>query len=140
MTTLHHYSDAVKCRVFVITLVGAAQKWFQLLRPGSLTCFDNLYDVFLKHFASCKKYQQTIFCLFNVKQEPIEPLRKYIQRFTQTALKVPTAALEVLMAAISQGLRDGAFFLSLIKKPPRGYDELLGRVEKYINVEEAQKA
>lgn len=45
-----------------------------------------------------------------------------------------------MMAAISQGLRDEAFFWSLMKKPPSEYDELLGRDEKYINVEEAQKA
>lgn len=44
------------------------------------------------------------------------------------------------MVAISQGLRDGAFFRSLMKNPLGGYDELLGRAEKQINVEEAQKA
>lgn len=44
------------------------------------------------------------------------------------------------MEAISQRLKDGVFFRSLVKKPLGGYDELLGCVEKYINVEEAKKA
>lgn len=32
------------------------------------------------------------------------------------------------------------FFYSLSKKPPWDYDELLVRTEKYINMEEVQKA
>lgn len=44
------------------------------------------------------------------------------------------------MATISQGLKDGAFFWSLVKKPLRRYDELLSRAKKYVNVKEAQKA
>lgn len=45
------------------------------------------------------------------------------------------------MATISQGLKDEIFFFcSLVKKPPGGYEKLLGRVKKYINVEKAQKA
>lgn len=44
------------------------------------------------------------------------------------------------MVAISQGLKEGVFFRSLVKKLLGGHDELLDRTEKYINVKKAQKA
>lgn len=43
------------------------------------------------------------------------------------------------MSAFSPKLLKGDFFLSLVKKPSTNYDDLLKRVEKYINIEEAQK-
>lgn len=53
-------------------------------------------------------------------------------------LEFVTCALEILTCAFAQGLREGDFFQSLAKKPPRDYDEFLTRVEKHINIE-AQK-
>lgn len=44
------------------------------------------------------------------------------------------------MEKISQDLKEGTFIRFLVKKSPRGYDELLSRAKKYINIEEAQKA
>lgn len=64
---LHQYSDVIKCRVFVTTLVGSVQKWFQALRLESLTSFKDLSKTFLQHFASSKTYKQTTFSLFNLK-------------------------------------------------------------------------
>lgn len=52
---LHQFSDAIKCRVFVTNLASEAQKWYQLLCPGPITCFEDLGDAFLQHFFSCKK-------------------------------------------------------------------------------------
>lgn len=35
---------------------------------------------------------------------------------------------------------EGELFRSLVKKSPSSYDVLLGRAEKYIHVEEAQRS
>lgn len=56
------------------------------------------------------------------------------------ALEVPSATSEIMVSAFSQGLSEGDFFRSLAKKPLASYDDLLGRVEKYINMEEVQQA
>ncbi|XP_042400920.1 uncharacterized protein LOC121990942 [Zingiber officinale] len=80
---LHQYSDAVKCRVFLNTLVGSTLKWFDGLPQGSITCFLDFKTAFLRRFASSKKYQKTDHCLFALKQGPTEPLRSYINRFNQ---------------------------------------------------------
>ncbi|KAG8363789.1 hypothetical protein BUALT_Bualt19G0058900 [Buddleja alternifolia] len=73
-----------------------------------------------------------------MKQGVTEPLRGYIQRFNVAALEAPSANVDVLSNAFAQGLiKDGKFFRSLAKKPPISFDNLLTRVEKYVNVEEA---
>ncbi|XP_073130638.1 uncharacterized protein [Henckelia pumila] len=136
---LHRYSDEIKCRLFFITLVRSAQQWFNLLQPGSIQSFNDFSSAFLHQYASSKKYLKTSLSLFNLKQSEVEPLREYVQRFNTAALEVPAATGDTLVNSFTQGLRGGEFFKSLVKKPPFTYDELLGRAEKYVNLEDAQR-
>ncbi|XP_042413711.1 uncharacterized protein LOC122002564 [Zingiber officinale] len=137
-TLLHQYSDAVKCGVFMNTLSGSAQKWFDGLLHGSITCFSDFKIAFLRHFASSRKYQKTNHCLFALKQGLSEPLRSYIKRFNQVAQDVSSVTSEILMSAFSHGLTEGEFFRDLIKNPVKNFDEMLEKEANYINVEEAQ--
>ncbi|XP_073137955.1 uncharacterized protein [Henckelia pumila] len=136
---LHRYSDAIKCRVFLTTLVRSAQQWFNLLQPGSIRSFNDFSSAFLHQYASSKIYLKTFLSLFNMKQSEVEPLREYVQRFNTAALEVPAATADTLVNSFTQGLRGGEFFRSLVKKPPLTYDELLSRAEKYVNLEDAQR-
>ncbi|XP_073151849.1 uncharacterized protein [Henckelia pumila] len=135
---LHKYSDPIKCRVFLNTLIGPTQQWFNLLRPGDITEFKNFSKTFLHHFARSKKHPTTTLSLFAIKQQGQEDLRAYICRFSALALEVPTATTDLLISAFTQGLAAGDFLKSLIKKPPSTYEELLARAEKYVNLEEIQ--
>ncbi|XP_042410143.1 uncharacterized protein LOC121999544 [Zingiber officinale] len=137
---LHQYSDVVKCRVFLNTLSGFAQKWFDGLPHGSITCFSDFKIVFLRHFASSRRYQKMDHCLFALKQGSPEPLRSYIKRFNQVAQDVPSATSEILMSAFSHRLTEGEFFRDLIRNPVRNFDEMLEKVTSYIDVEEVQAA
>ncbi|XP_042404942.1 uncharacterized protein LOC121995204 [Zingiber officinale] len=139
-TLLHQYNDAVKCRVFLNTLSSSAQKWFDGLPHGSITCFSDFKIAFLRHFASSRKYQKTDHCLFALKQGSAEPLRSYIKRFNQVTQDIPSATSERLMSAFSHGLTEGEFFRDLIRNPVRNFDEMLEKAASYINVEEAQAA
>ncbi|XP_073152685.1 uncharacterized protein [Henckelia pumila] len=136
---LHRYTDAIKCRVFLTTLVRSAQQWFNLLQPGSIRSFNDFSSAFLHQFASSKKYLKTSLSLFNLKQSEVEHLREYVQRFNTAALEVPAATVDTLVNSFTQGLSGGEFFKSLVKKPPLTYDELLSRAEKYVNLEDAQR-
>ncbi|XP_073152514.1 uncharacterized protein [Henckelia pumila] len=136
---LHRYSDAIKCRVFLTTLVRSAQQWFNLLQPGSIRSFNDFSSAFLHQYASSKIYLKTSLSLFNLKQSEVEPLREYVQRFNTAALEVPAATADTFVNSFTQGLRGGEFFKSLVKKPPLTYDELLSRSEKYMNLEDAQR-
>ncbi|XP_073041970.1 uncharacterized protein [Primulina eburnea] len=136
---LHRYSDGVKCRVFLTTLVGPAQRWFDLLPPRSITSFREFSTVFMNQYATSKRHLKTSLGFFSVKQGETDSLRDFIRRFNSAALEVPSAATETLVNAFTQGLRGGQFFNSLVKKPPHSYDELLSRADKYVNLEDAQR-
>lgn len=57
-------------------------------------------------------------------------------RFNEATLEVLSANSDVKINALAQGLQDGDLFRSLAKKAPKIFDDLLTRVEKYINLEE----
>ncbi|XP_073045930.1 uncharacterized protein [Primulina eburnea] len=137
MAMLHCYTDRIKCKVFLTTLVDSAQRWFDGLAPLSIKSFDDFQKIFLHHFSSSKKYKKTAFSLFEVRQGPEESLRMYIKRFNKVALDVPTCAVETKTTAFTQGLKESEFFKSLTKKVPEDFEDLLSRAEKYINMEEA---
>ncbi|XP_075483548.1 uncharacterized protein LOC142523699 [Primulina tabacum] len=139
MAILHCYTDRIKCKVFLTTLVDSAQRWFEGLAPQSISSFKDFQKLFSHHFSSSKKFKKIAFSLFEVKQSPEESLRAYIRRFNRVALDVPTCATETKTTAFTQGLRDGEFFKSLTKKVPGDFEDLLSRAEKYINMEDAQK-
>ncbi|XP_075524500.1 uncharacterized protein LOC142556889 [Primulina tabacum] len=139
MAMLHCYANRIKCKVFLTTLVDLAQRWFEGLAHHSIHSFEDFQKVFLHHFCSSKKYKKTTFSLFMVKQILEESLKAYIRRFNRVALDVPSCASENKTTAFTQGLTEGEFFRSLTKKTPGDFEDLLARVEKYINMEEAQK-
>lgn len=62
-----------------------------------------------------------------------------MKRFTSAALDIPSTTEEVLANALTQGLQEGDFFISLAKKPTRNFDDLLARAKKYINLEKAHR-
>ncbi|XP_073121284.1 uncharacterized protein [Henckelia pumila] len=114
-------------------------RWFEKLEPQSVRSFAKFKQVFLQHFGSSKRYKKTAYSLFEAKQSGEESLRTYIKRFNKIALEVPTCAQETKITDFTQGLREGEFFKSLVKKAPRTFEDLLARAEKYINMEEAQR-
>ncbi|XP_073137462.1 uncharacterized protein [Henckelia pumila] len=135
---LHKYSDQIKCRSFLTTLIGPAQQWFNILHPGEIKEFKDFSKSFLHHFASSKKHPTTTFSLFAIKQREHENLRTYIRRFSALALEVPMATPDLLISAFIQWLDTKYFLKSLIKRSPETYEELLARAEKYVNMEEIQ--
>ncbi|XP_075504505.1 uncharacterized protein LOC142541947 [Primulina tabacum] len=135
MAMLHCYANRIKCKMFLTTMVDSAQRWFERLASKSIHFFEDFQKVFLHHFSSSKKYKNTAFSFFEVKQSLKESLRAYIRRFNIVALDVPSCVPETKTTAFTQGLREGEFFRSLTKKAPGDFEDLLARAEKYINME-----
>ncbi|XP_073121510.1 uncharacterized protein [Henckelia pumila] len=134
---LNCYGEKIKCKVFLTAFLDSSQRWFEKLEPQSIQSFAEFKQVFLQHFSSSKRYKKTAYSLFEVKQLGEEFLRTYIKNFNKADLEVPTCAQETKITAFTQGLWEGEFFKSLVKKSPRTFEDLLARAEKYINMEEA---
>ncbi|CAL9024583.1 unnamed protein product, partial [Prunus brigantina] len=78
---LHKADDALMCRVFVITLRGAAQDWFHTLPSGSIGSFSELAYVFTKEYTSYRTIKKNPDHLYNLRKKSDESLRDYIKRF-----------------------------------------------------------
>ncbi|KAL0457982.1 UNVERIFIED_CONTAM: hypothetical protein Slati_0425400 [Sesamum latifolium] len=127
---LHRYADKIKCCVFLTTLTGSAQHWFDQLPAGSIRSFAEFSSLFLHQFASSRKYKKSAIILFGVKQDERETLRTYVQRFHTAVLEIPAPHQEVLISAFTQGLRGGPLFDSLAKRPAVDFLDVLVRTEK----------
>ncbi|CAA0825642.1 Unknown protein, partial [Striga hermonthica] len=80
----------------------------------------------------------TYLTLMAMRQGEKESLRKYVARYNQMCLEVPTAGDEVKARGLIRSLRPGPCRTSLTKMPARTYDEVLKRCKKYINLEETE--
>ncbi|KAL0394714.1 UNVERIFIED_CONTAM: hypothetical protein Slati_4437600 [Sesamum latifolium] len=89
-------------------------------------------------FPSSKKCWKSAISFFGVKQEEKDTLKAYIEHFHKVILEILVTHLEVLLSAITQGLRNGPLFESLAKKSVSNFYDLLARADSYINLEDAQ--
>ena len=64
-------------------------------------------------------------------------MRSYITRFNKEALSIDEADDKILVAAFTNGLRNGKFLFSLYKNDPKTMSEVLYRATKYMNAEDA---
>ena len=74
----------------------------------------------------------------SIKQWEDETLRFYITRFNKETLSIDEADDKILVAAFTNGLRKGKFLFSLYKNDLKTMTNVLYRVTKYMNAEDAQ--
>ena len=74
----------------------------------------------------------------SIKQWEDETLRFYITRFNKETLSIDEADDKILVATFTNGLRKGKFLFSLYKNDLKTMKNVLYRVTKYMNAEDAQ--
>ena len=74
----------------------------------------------------------------SIKQWEDEILRFYITRFNKEALSIDEDDDKILVATFTNGLRKGKFLFSLYKNDLKTMTNVLYRVTKYMNAEDAQ--
>ena len=74
----------------------------------------------------------------SIKQWEDETLRFYITRFNKETLSIDETDDKILVAAFTNGLRKGKFLFSLYKNVLKTMTNVLYRVTKYMNAEDAQ--
>ncbi|CAL8175713.1 unnamed protein product [Prunus armeniaca] len=67
---LHKADDALMCKVFVVTLRGAAQDWFHTLPSGSINSFKELAYVFTKECTSYRTIKKNPDHLDSKQKKP----------------------------------------------------------------------
>ena len=82
-------------------------------------------------------YKKSIACLMSIKQREDETLRSYIARFNKETLSIDETDHKIIVAAFTNGLRKGKFLFSLYKNDSKTMSNVLYRVTKYMNTEDA---
>ncbi|KAH7846136.1 hypothetical protein Vadar_010382 [Vaccinium darrowii] len=132
--------DEIMCRAFPVTLKGSAWTWFNKLKPQSINNFKQLSKSFVSYFIARQKYSKPSTCLFSIRQDRHETLRDYTARFTKESMQVEPMEDQVSIAAYITGLNSGQLLFSLTKDPPITVAELMMRIQKHMNAEEALSA
>jgi len=135
---LYTSQDAVFCKAFSTTLKGPALEWFTTLPPYSIDNFDILSHMFSTHFAESCPHQTTTISLLGVRQEPNEPLRAFIDRFSKAALRTPHLNQEMILQCMILTLQPGPFANNVYLHPPASMHELKLRAADYVRMEEMQ--
>jgi hypothetical protein len=91
----------VMATYFHVALSGPARTWLMNLAPGSIYSWEELCVRFTANFASTYQHHGVEAHLHAVRQEPGEPLRAFISRFTKvrgTILVFPMLPSSLLSA------------------------------------------
>ena len=136
---LHGYQDPMRCRAFAITLKGSALAWFNRLPPASISSFKGLFIAFVSHFIGAQTYLKPSYHLLTVKQGLQEKLRSYVRRFNSESLRVdiPDEKFDITAFIVELGIQSKGLMFSISKNPQATMAEVLAKVEKYINGEDA---
>jgi hypothetical protein len=115
-----------------LTLSEAASRWFSNLPPQSINKCQTLKDKFILHFTSSKRQFKSKFHLETIKKMIDESLREYITRFNNKVL--------VVLYFFVMGLKPSAFAKHLAGGKSTSMDDLNARADKWIRIEEWEKA
>ena len=132
--------DEILCRSFSTTLKDVAREWFTKLPMLSVDNFEQLSNAFLRHFIGGQRPNSLADYLLTIRQGENETLRSYVKRFTQETLEVDEADDKVHLTTFKAGLRSRDLVVSLAKNPPKTMAEMLLKVQKYMNAEDAVAA
>ncbi|GAB2239690.1 hypothetical protein Droror1_Dr00025603, partial [Drosera rotundifolia] len=101
---LYNVEDAILCRAFPSTFIGAARQWFASLAPQSISRFSQLRKAFVGQFACCCVVARTAPSLFAIRQKPNESLREFMFRFNRAYIQIPGLSGEVAVVALQTRL------------------------------------
>ena len=83
-----------------------------------------------------KAKETTTISLLGIRQEPNEPLRKFIDRFSKAALRTPHLNQEMILQCMTLTLQPGPFANNVYLHPPTSMHELKLRAADYVRMEE----
>ncbi|XP_061340717.1 uncharacterized protein LOC133287174 [Gastrolobium bilobum] len=134
--SLRGESDSLLCRTFPVFLRKQALEWFTGLPVNSIDSWSDLSLRFIQQFAHCGPQPKTTHNLCGVRQKPGEKVREYYERFQAEARQVKGLENQTYLLLFTTRLQPGGLADSLAKKGPATKEELMERIQKYIDLEE----
>ncbi|XP_020415484.1 uncharacterized protein LOC109948005 [Prunus persica] len=101
---LYKAEDALMCKVFLMTLPGAAQDWIHTLPSGSIIRFKELAYVFTKEYTSYRTIKKNPDHLYNFRKKSDKSLRDYIKRFKAEKANIAGCDDRITSSAFRTGL------------------------------------
>ncbi|XP_077237337.1 uncharacterized protein LOC143879016 [Tasmannia lanceolata] len=140
MMLLHSASDGFLCRAFPTTLTGAARDWYSMIKPNSISNFEDFGDDLVRHFMSSRRPRKTTASPMAFRHEDNEPLKTFVSRFNREALQVPNLDPSVAVNALLKGSKSNDFRRSIARQNPHSLADLMAGAEEYQAVEETLAA
>ncbi|XP_020426548.1 uncharacterized protein LOC109950824 [Prunus persica] len=129
---LHQADDALMCKVFTITLRGAAQDWFHTLPSRSISSFKELAYVFTKEYTSYRTIKKNPDHLYNLGKKSDESLRDYIKRFKAEKANIVGCDDRIASSAFKKGLpAEHDLYRELTITPSQTLAKVYATAERY---------
>jgi len=128
-------SDAVRCKLFMSTLVGTAMDWFISLLDGHVTSFPQLTKLFKVQYIANRAPPPVSYDLFDIRQYQGESLKEFLHRFGAQVVRLNTKDETMMVHAFRKGIVPGPFSESLIRNCPKTFVEIKRRAVAYIAAE-----
>ncbi|KAL6282818.1 hypothetical protein ACE6H2_013747 [Prunus campanulata] len=129
---LYKADDALMCKVFAMTLRGAAQDWFHTLPSASIGNFKEFALIFTKEYTSYKTVRKHADHLFNLHKKPDESLRDYLRRFKAEKANIIGCNDQVASSAFKKGLpTEHELYRELAITPSQTLAEVFATTERY---------
>ncbi|CAA0820110.1 Unknown protein, partial [Striga hermonthica] len=135
---LHGASDALRCRMFSLTLGPRAQKWYYTLLPHSIWKWQQLRAAFRSHFIGAQVRLIPKESITIIVQKDDETVKDYISRFNDRIQNMEPCHPETLLVTAIAGLKPNSMFRwTLCQNKPATFQEFLVRAQQFIIAEES---
>ncbi|CAA0814759.1 Unknown protein, partial [Striga hermonthica] len=131
-------SDALRCRMFSLTLGPRAQKWYYTLPPHSIWKWQQLRAAFRSHFIGAQICLIPKESITNIVQKDDETVKGYVSRFNDRTQNMEPCHPETLLVTAIAGLKPNSMFRwTLCQNKLATFQEFLVRAQQFIIAEES---
>nr|XP_023878584.1 uncharacterized protein LOC111991041 [Quercus suber] len=135
----HSKNKALMCKVFPSSLGPVAMRWFNGLRPDSISSYRQLTRAFGSRFVTNSIEPWPLSALLSLTMHDGETLKAYSGRYWEVYNELEGNFDDIAISTFKNGPSAGhGLRKSLIGKPATSVRQLMDRIDKYKRVEEDQ--
>ena len=137
---VHSRDEALMCKVFPSNLGPMAMRWFDGLKPNSISSFKQLTQAFGSRFITSSRVPWPLDSLLSLSMQEGETLKAYSDRYWEMYNEIEGNYDDVAISTFKRGLpTEHGLRKSLTGKPVTSMRQLMDRIDKYKKVEKDQQ-